>query len=92
MDTNRIRLRCLTFWLNLTEKLDPFVGDRIYDQEAVHEAMDHHSPGAEVAVPPKKDAVLCNNSISASSNQDNHIAEIRSKGRSEWKRQSGYYL
>ena len=73
-------------------EIDRFVGDRIYDQEAVYEAVDHHSPGAEVVVPPKKDAVLSNNSISVPSHQDRHIAEIRSKGRSEWKRQSEYYL
>ncbi len=54
--------------------------------------MGHHSPGAEVIVPPRKDAVLSNNSISVSSQRDNHIAEIRSKGRYEWKRQSGCYL
>jgi hypothetical protein len=72
--------------------IDRFVGDGIYDQEAVYKAVDHHSPGAEVIVPPRKEAVLSNNSISASSHRDNHIAEIRSKGWSEWKRQSGYYL
>jgi hypothetical protein len=33
-------------------KIDRFVGDRVYDQEAVYEAVDHHSPGAEVVVPP----------------------------------------
>ena len=72
--------------------IDRFVGDGIYDQEAVYEAVDHHSPGAEVIVPPKKDAALSNNSISVPSLRDCHIAEFRSKGRSEWKRQSGYYL
>ena len=76
----------------LDREIDRFVGDGIYDQESVYEAVAHHSPGAEVVVPPKIDAVLTNNSISASSHRDNHIVEIRSKGRSEWKRQSGYYL
>ena len=69
-----------------------FVGDRIYDQEVVYEAVDHHSPRAEVIVPPRKNAVLSNNSIRASSHRDRHIEEIRSKGWVEWKRQSGYYL
>ena len=73
-------------------EIDRFVGNGIYDQEAVYEVVVHHSPGAEVVVPPRKDAVLSNNSISASSYRDRHIAEIRSKGWSEWKRQSGYYL
>jgi len=76
----------------LDREIERFVGDGIYDQEAVYEAVDHHSLGAEVVVPPKKDAVLSKNSSSASSLRDNHIVEIRSKGRSEWKRQSGYYL
>ncbi len=43
-------------------------------------------------MPLRKDAVLSKNSISVSAHRDNHIAEIRSKGRPEWKRQSGYYL
>jgi len=73
-------------------EIDQFVGDRIYDQEAVYEAVDFHSPGAEVIVPPRKDSVLSNNFISVPSQRNRHIAEIRSKGWSEWKRQSGYYL
>lgn len=72
--------------------IDRFVGDRNYDKEAVYEAVDYHSPGAEVVVLPRKDAVLSNNSISVPSYRDRHIVEIRSKGWSEWKRQSGYYL
>jgi len=72
--------------------IDRFVGDGFYDQKEVYEAVGHHSPGAEIIVLPRKDALLSNNSISASSQRDRHIAEIRSKGWSEWKRQSGYYL
>ena len=37
-------------------------------------------------------AVLPNNSINVPSHRDLHTAEIRAKGRSEWKHQSGYYL
>ena len=72
--------------------IDRFVGDGIYDQEPVYEAVDHHSPGVKVTIPPRKDAVLSGDSASAPSHRDRHIAEIRSKGRPEWKRQSGYYL
>ena len=78
--------------IQVDREIERFVGDEIYDKEAVYEAVGHHSPGAEVVVPPKKDAVLSNNSIRVSSQRDCHIAEVRSKGRSEWKRQSGYYL
>jgi hypothetical protein len=52
----------------------------------------HHSPGAEVIIPPKKDTLLPNNSINVPSHRDRHVSEIRAKGRSEWKRQPGYYL
>jgi len=80
------------FLAQVEREIDRFVGDRIYDKKAVYEAVDHHSSGAEVVVPPRKNAVLSNNSISFPSHRDRHIAEIRSKGWSEWKRQSGYYL
>ncbi len=33
--------------------IDRFVGDGIYDQKEVYEAVDHHSPGAKVTVPPR---------------------------------------
>ncbi|MGB3860532.1 MAG: IS5 family transposase [Candidatus Aminicenantaceae bacterium] len=78
--------------IQVNREIERFVGDRIYDQEVVYEAVDHHSPGAEVIVPPRKDAVLSNNSISIPSQRDRHIADIQSKGWPEWKRQSGYYL
>jgi hypothetical protein len=76
----------------VNREIERFVGDRIYDQEMVYEAVDHHSPGAEVIVPPRKDAVLSNNSFSIPSQRDRHIADIQSKGWPEWKRQSGYYF
>jgi hypothetical protein len=79
------------FLAQANREIDRFVGDRIYGQEMVYEAVDHHSPGAEVIVPPRKDAVLSNNSISIPSQRNRHIADIQSIGWPEWKRQSGYY-
>jgi len=76
----------------VNRKIDRFVGDRIYNQERVYEAVALHSPGAEVVVPPRKDAVSSANSISVPYHRDRHIADIQSKGWSNWKRQSGYYL
>ena len=79
---------------DLLEQVDQeikcFVGDGIYDRETVYEAAEKHSPGATVIVPPRKDAVLSNASAT-SSQRDRHIALIQSKGRSKWKRLSGYY-
>ena len=77
----------------VNREIDRFVGDRIYDSEVVYKAVDLHSPGAKVVVPPRKDAVLSSdNSTSFPCHRDRHIAAIQSKGWSEWKRQSGYYL
>jgi hypothetical protein len=50
------------------------------------------SKARQVQKPNSYRAVLSNNSIRVISHRDSHIAEIRSKGWSEWKRQSGYYL
>ena len=76
----------------VNREIDRFVGDRIYDQERVYETVGHHSPGAEVVVAPRKDAVSSANSISVLCHRDRHIADIQDKGWSEWKRQSGYYM
>jgi hypothetical protein len=76
----------------VNREIDRFAGDRIYDQERVYEAVALHSPGAEVVVPPRIDAVLSADSISIPCHRDRHIEDIQRKGWSEWKRQSGYYL
>jgi hypothetical protein len=38
--------------------IERFVGDGIYDQEPVYTAVEKHSPGAQVIIPSRKDAVL----------------------------------
>jgi hypothetical protein len=70
----------------------PFVGDGIYDREPVYEAVQHHSSGTLMVVPPRKDAVLSNRSDGPLSQRNQHIAEIESVGRANWRRSSGYYL
>ena len=59
------------------KEIDRFVGDGIYDQDPVYEAVEQHSPEATVVVPPRKDAVLSNDSATSPSQRDSHIAEIR---------------
>jgi hypothetical protein len=72
-------------------QIDHFVGDGIYDQEPVYEAVLQHSPGAAMIVPPRKDAVLSDGSVDALLQRDRHIAEILGKGLSRWRKESGYY-
>ncbi len=43
-------------------------------------------------VPPRKDAVLSNGSTGVLSQRNKHILKIEKMGRSDWRRQSGYYL
>ena len=38
------------------KEIDRFVGDGIYDQDPVYEAVERHSPGATLVVPPR---VVC---------------------------------
>jgi hypothetical protein len=68
------------------------VGDGIYDREPVYEAVQQHSSGASMVVPPRKDAVLSSDSTRALSKRNLHISKIEKMGRANWRRQSGYYL
>jgi hypothetical protein len=69
-----------------------FVADGIYDQEPVHDAVEQHSPGATIIVPPRKEAVLSGEAPVSVSQRDRHIEAIKQAGRFRWKRESGYYL
>jgi hypothetical protein len=62
------------------------------EREPVYEAVQQHSPGASMVVPPRKDAVLSNCSTGVLSQRNQHISKIERMGRSDWRRRSGYYL
>ena len=71
--------------------IDRFIGDGIFDQAPVYAAVEDHSPGARVIIPPRKDAVLSSMASIAPTQRDQHVLAIESEGRSAWKRTSGYY-
>ena len=71
--------------------IECFVGDGIYDQEPVYSAVETHSPGARVIIPPRKDAVLSPTATTSPTQRDQHLLEIERVGRFAWKRASGYY-
>jgi hypothetical protein len=79
----------------LLDQVDPplngFVGDGMYEQEPVYAAVEAHSPGARVIIPPRKDAVLSPMASTAPTQRDEHLLEIERDGRFAWKRTSGYY-
>ena len=72
-------------------RIDRFVGDGIFDQAPVYTAVEHHSPGARVIIPPRKDAVVSPTAPTAPTQRDAHLLAIESEGRCGWKRTSGYY-
>ncbi len=72
-------------------KIGRFIGDGIYDQQPVYAAVEGHSPGARVIIPPRKDAVPSPTARSSPTQRDQHISAIERDGRFAWKRTSGYY-
>jgi Transposase DDE domain len=68
-----------------------FIGDGIYDQAPVYAAVETHSPGAQVIIPPRKDAVLSPSAMTTPSQRDQHLLVIEHEGRFAWKRTAGYY-
>ncbi|MHC4508727.1 MAG: IS5 family transposase [Planctomycetota bacterium] len=73
-------------------EIECFVGDGVYDREPVYEAIQKHSPGTAMIVPPRKGAVLSNDSTRVLSQRNQHISKIERTGRANWRRRSGYYL
>jgi hypothetical protein len=68
-----------------------FIGDGIFDQVSVYTAVENHSPGVRVIIPPRKDAVLSPMATTTPTQRDQHLLAIEREGRSAWKRRAGYY-
>ena len=75
----------------IDDEIGRFVADGIYDQEPVRTAVEDHSPGARVIIPPRKNAALSPTAESAPTQRDEHLAAIERDGVFAWKRTSGYY-
>jgi hypothetical protein len=75
----------------IEREIDRFVGDGIYDQAPIYTAVADHSPGVQVIIPPRKDAVLSPTATTAPTQRDQHLFEIERVGRFVLKRTSGYY-
>ncbi len=72
-------------------EIDRFIGDSMYDQDPIYTAVEDHSPGAQVIIPPRKDAVPSPTATTSPTQRDEHISAIERDGRFAWKRTSGYY-
>jgi transposase len=61
--------------------------DGAYDGEAVYDAVAERHPKAAVIIPPRSTAI---SSETTTTQRDRHLAEIAKRGRTEWRRRSGY--
>jgi hypothetical protein len=74
----------------VAHRIERFVGDGIFDHAPVYTAVEHHSPGALVIIPPRKDAVMSPTAATSPTQRDRHLLAIESEGRCAWKRRAGY--
>ena len=75
----------------IDHEIHRLIADGIDDQQPVYAAVEDHSPGAQVIVPPRKVAALSPAAATAPTQRDQHIASIERDGVFAWKRTSGYY-
>ena len=75
----------------IDDEIERFVADGIYDQTPVFAAVEAHSPGARVIIPPRKNAALSRTAETSPTQRDEHLAAIERDGVFAWKRRSGYY-
>jgi hypothetical protein len=62
-------------------RIERFIGDGIFDQAPVYTAVENHSRGARVIIPPRKDAVLSPTATTAPTQRDQHLLAIEREGR-----------
>jgi hypothetical protein len=67
--------------------------DGSYDKAEVYEAVQAHSPRAEIVIPPRRDAKIQQhgNCQAPPRPRDETLRYIRTPGRAAWKRDSGYH-
>jgi hypothetical protein len=68
--------------------------DGAYDKRKVYDALNGHSPGVEILIPPRKDARIWQhgNSKAERLKRDENLRYIRKHGRQQWKEDSGYHM
>ncbi len=73
----------------VSDEVGRFTADGAYDKSAVYEALVER--GAEVLVPPPKNARLSSKTTGAARARNRTVEAVRELGRREWKKESGYH-
>lgn len=71
----------------IDEDIDHFTGDGAFDKTPVYEAVLHHSPNADVVIPPSSNAV---ENTKAAPMRNRNIQEIKDQGRMAWQKNRNY--
>jgi hypothetical protein len=78
----------------IEQEIDKFAADGAYDKRKVYDALNAHSPGVKVLIPPRKNARIWRhgNTKAERLKRDENLRSIRKQGRKEWKKESGYHV
>lgn len=78
---------------DVAQPLASVSADGAYDRANVYQAIQTHSPGARINIPPRRDAKIQQhgNSQAPPLPRDENLRAIRRQGRAWWKRASGYH-
>jgi IS5 family transposase len=78
----------------IEEALLSCAGDGAYDKRKVYDALNEHSPNADILIPPRKNAHIWQhgNSKEERHKRDENLRYIRKHGRKTWKEDSGYHV
>jgi hypothetical protein len=78
----------------IEQELVACAADGAYDKRKVYDALNEHSPGVEILIPPRKNARIWQhgNSKAERLKRDENLRYIRKHGRQQWKEDSDYHM
>jgi len=78
----------------IEETLLACAADGAYDKRKVYDALNEHSPEADLLIPPRKNAHIWQhgNSKEERHQRDENLRCLRKHGRKAWKEDSGYHM
>lgn len=83
-----------TLLAQVAPPLTLFAADGSYDTRTVYDALQTHSPDADVLIPPRKNARIWQHGNTRAERlaRDENLRYIRKHGRTAWKEASGYHV
>ena len=80
--------------VQIEQELLACAADGAYDKRKVYDALNEHSPGVEILIPPRKNARIWQhgNSKAERLKRDENLRYIRKHGRQQWKEDSQYHI